>query len=247
METDAEQNEQLTIKRSLLTLAAFVVLQIIFNLGFHLIPKMSGISKMGLDSEISTLISGLCAGLTILLWIRFDIYRFGTNFSSQIGLSVPINLLKQSALLLLLAFLMTRVLVWVYRILILPYFGFEDVIGGGTQMLLYVQGTGSPLNFLGFLLLGLVVGPLVEELIFRGYLQSALAKCMPVWGAIATTSALFMVIHGPLILWPMYFLHSVLWGWAYAHTKSIKTAIAFHLLTNLYYLGIAVLGLDFLK
>ena len=83
--------------------------------------------------------------------------------------------------------------------------------------------------------------PVLEELVFRGYFQSALARRMPVWGAIAVTSLLFTFSHGPMALWPMYFMFSTAWGWVFARTGSVKAAIAFHVLNNVYYTLVAVM------
>ena len=94
----------------------------------------------------------------------------------------------------------------------------------------------------GAMTLALIAGPVFEEFIFRGYLQSALTRRMRKWGAIAITSLVFMAGHGPPVLWPMYFVFSAAWGWVFVHTGSLKTAIAFHVLNNVFYTVIAVMG-----
>ena len=136
----------------------------------------------------------------------------------------------------------THFIAWTYRSVILPLVGQGGIIGGASQMFAHIQDAGSVFGMTGFLVLALIVGPVMEEIIFRGYLQSALARRMPHWGAIAITSLLFMAGHGPTILWPMYFVYSIAWGWIFMHTRSLKMAIAIHVLSNLFYTVVAVMG-----
>lgn len=109
-------------------------------------------------------------------------------------------------------------------------------------MFAHIKESGSALKMTGFLVLALMIGPVMEEVVFRGYLQSALARRMPAWAAITITSFLFMLGHGPIILWPMYFIYSVAWGWIFLRTRSLKTAIAIHILSNLFYTVVGVMG-----
>ncbi len=243
--------KQLTIKRSLFLIGLFIGLQTILGLGFYFLSGMSGSANnagtTNIDIEVATLGANLSAGLLILLLLSRDLRRFGKNFSAQIGLGAYSETLRKSLVVIVAAFLATRLLVLIYRVFILPYFGMSDVVGGGTKLFVYVQSTDSLLIMTAFLILALVIGPIVEEILFRGYLQSALMQRLPTWFAIALTSIGFMLIHGPPILWPTYFLHSVLWGWIYARTKLVKYAILFHMLSNTYYLVISLSGLDFLR
>ena len=184
----------------------------------------------------------LIGGIIVSLWVCTDIRRFGPAFSMQIGLRPSVINAKKAALLVIILFVATHVIAWAYRSVILPLFGQGGVIGGGSQMFTHLRDIDSTYGLAGFIVLALIVGPVVEEVIFRGYLQSALTRRMPNWGAITVTSLAFMAGHGPLILWPMYFMFSVAWGWAFAHTRSLKTAIAFHSLSNLFYTVVAVMG-----
>ena len=244
------RHKLLTIRRSLLVLGIFVGSQIAFGLGYYLFAGALGDTYPGLktlDSEIVSLVSTISAGLLTLLWIAVDLGRFGRGFAFQIGFNAAEERLRHPILLLVLAFIGTRILVWTYRTIALPYLGLEDAVGGGSQMFAYIQENFSVVSFSGFMALAFLIGPIVEELVFRGYLQSALSRRIAPWLAIFFTSLVFILLHGPMILWPMYFMHSVLLGWIYAHTKSIKLAIAFHMLNNFYYLVAALSGLSWLR
>ncbi len=248
-ESLAAKGKQLSIKRSLLLLAIFVGSQIVFAIGFHLSINALGDAYpalKNLDREIIALTSTISAMLVALLWISIDLGRFGRGFGAQIGFRAAGEIRRHPLFLFLFAFLVVRLLVWAYRIILLPYLGIDNPVGGGTQMFAYFQANPSIVGFAAFSAMAFVIGPVVEELVFRGYLQSALSRRIAPLFAIILTSLVFMLLHGPTILWPAYFLHSVLFGWIYAHTKSIKMAMLFHMLNNLYYLVVAMAGLSWL-
>ena len=128
----------------------------------------------------------------------------------------------------------------------LPALGHEGIIGGGSKMFSFIQTNGEALEMSGFLLLALLVGPIMEEVVFRGYLQSSLAKKIPAWAAILITSIVFTIGHSPMILWPMYFLYSVTWGWILLRTGSLKMAVLIHILSNLFYAIVGFAGWNIL-
>ena len=171
-----------------------------------------------------------------------DIRRLGPSFLPQIGLQQSTVKSSHAMMLIFLLLGTTHFLAWIYRSLLLPLVGHGGVVGGGSQMFAHIQETGSVLGMIGFLVLALFVGPVMEEVVFRGYLQSALMRRLPAWVAILITSLLFMAGHGPIVLWPMYFVYSVAWGWIFMHTGSLKMSIAIHVLSNLFYTVVAVMG-----
>lgn len=79
-----------------------------------------------------------------------------------------------------------------------------------------------------------VVGaPLVEELMYRGILQSALRKVLPPWPAILLASALFALSHGDL--WqtmPALFALAIALGYNYERCGRLWPSILMHALFN---------------
>ncbi|MHC5110479.1 MAG: lysostaphin resistance A-like protein [Planctomycetota bacterium] len=236
---------QLTVKRGFLALIVMHASQLLVGLalsyGARLIPSVSDGTR-AIDGYMLGMTSVLLGGAIVLLWVWTDVRRFGPPFLTQLGLGRSVYNAGQIALLVVLLLVGTHFLAWTYRSVVLPSLGQGGIIGGGTQMFAHIRGTGSMFGMAGFLVLALIVGPVMEEFIFRGYLQSALARRLPAWGAITITSLLFMAGHGPTILWPMYFGYSVAWGWVFMKTKSLKAAIAIHVLSNLFYTVLAVMG-----
>jgi membrane protease YdiL (CAAX protease family) len=95
-----------------------------------------------------------------------------------------------------------------------------------------VKGLGSPgAKVIGFLAI-VVVGPIVEELLFRGYLQTALSKRMKPWLAIVLASCAFAAIHLQPAAFPMLALIGGVFGFLYHRTGSLRVCMALHMLNN---------------
>ena len=243
--TPPETPYQLTVKRGLLALVVFFGCQTLVGLGYSFTAGFIGDLGGGtgeIDRDIAALVSVLGGSLIALLWIGSDVWRFGPTFRTQIGLRPSRVSAGQAAMMVVATFVVVRLVAWAYRSVFLPLVGEAGTVGGGSQMFAQLQDSGSTYGMSGFFVLAIVVGPVVEELVFRGYLQSSLARRLPSWGAIAVTSLVFTAGHGPMALWPMYFMFSAAWGWVFARTGSLKAAIAFHMLNNVYYSLVGVMG-----
>ena len=239
------KHQQLTIKRGLLAIVIMYACQLLAGIAISYGFKFfSPTNKVPL--EILGLTSALLSGIMIITFFWWDIRRSGENFYPEIGLQ-PSKIKKSNGLLLVIAALvLTHFLAWIYRSVILPGFGHEGIIGGGSKMFSFIHTNGGALEMGGFLLLALFIGPIMEEVVFRGYLQSSLAKKIPLWVAILITSIVFTLGHSPMILWPMYFLYSATWGWILVRTGSLKMAILIHVLSNLFYAFVGFAGWDIL-
>lgn len=92
--------------------------------------------------------------------------------------------------------------------------------------------SGGPL-VVGLMLLAVVVlGPVVEEIIFRGYLQSALAEKMPPWLAVGISSVVFAAFHLELGAFPLLAIVGVGLGAAYQITGTLWPAVLIHMVNN---------------
>ena len=74
--------------------------------------------------------------------------------------------------------------------------------------------------------------PILEEVAFRGLLQSGLRKVMSPAAAVVAVACLFSIVH-PQQYWPSIFALAVLFGYIYERTGSIWPSIAVHALHNL--------------
>ncbi|MDB5167438.1 MAG: rane protein of unknown function [Candidatus Saccharibacteria bacterium] len=80
-----------------------------------------------------------------------------------------------------------------------------------------------------------VIAPIAEELLFRGYLFSKLRKYVPVWAAILATSVLFGLIHGIGGTWSLVidtFALSVVLCLLRLSTKSLWASMLLHMIKN---------------
>ncbi len=79
--------------------------------------------------------------------------------------------------------------------------------------------------------LAVAVGPLLEETVFRGFLQPLLVQNLREKGGVALTSALFAALHGPSAFGPLFVL-SLLLGAIQLRTRRLAGAWCVHGLHN---------------
>jgi len=239
------KTRQLTIKKGILAIVSMYACQlvagIIVSYAFKIISPTNQV-----PIEMIGLSSILLSGIMVLLLFWWDIHKSGASYYSQIGLHSSKIEKGKGVFLVLIALVSTHFLAWVYRSLVLPMFGQGGIVGGGSKMFNFIHTNGGVVEMSCFLLLALVVGPIMEEVVFRGYLQSSLSKKIPSWAAILIASLVFTAGHSPMVLWPMYFLFSITWGWIYLRTGSLKMAILIHILSNLFYAVVGFTGWDIL-
>ena len=103
---------------------------------------------------------------------------------------------------------------------------------------LQVQAGGFFYLYLFFII---VLGPACEEVIFRGYLQSAVRKHFRMWPAIITTGLIFAVVHMHVYSVLPLFVLGVFLGYIFEKTGNIFAVISFHCLHNALSVCIALL------
>lgn len=82
------------------------------------------------------------------------------------------------------------------------------------------------------ILSNIIVGPVVEEVVFRGLMSTRLRKAMPTVVAVLITSVLFGVMHGH-ILWAAYAtLLGILFSITAIKCKSTLASIVVHMIVN---------------
>jgi len=81
-------------------------------------------------------------------------------------------------------------------------------------------------------LVAIVLVPIVEEFLFRGYLYGALKRGIGMVGAIGVTSLLFALIHGHVPSLAVFFVLAVCLGIAFEKSGSLIVPMAMHSLFN---------------
>ncbi len=96
---------------------------------------------------------------------------------------------------------------------------------------------GTGLDGFALLVFGIVVvAPVLEEVVFRGYLFTALATVLPMWAVQAVTALLFGLVHGLAYALPIAVL-ALLFGWLRQRHRALGPPILAHAVHN----GITVL------
>lgn len=97
--------------------------------------------------------------------------------------------------------------------------GFQTAAQGGFGAVLLLLFTGA------------VLGPIGEELVFRGVVQSALEKYGS-WVALFGSTLLFAAVHGPSVIFVVALVMGLLFGAVYRLSGSIWPAIVLHIVYN---------------
>lgn len=98
----------------------------------------------------------------------------------------------------------------------------------------------TPVNIAAGIFVVVVAAPLVEELLFRGFLQRALTNHLPVWAAILISSLPFALVHGQPYAIPGLMSLSIAFGYLYHRTGSLRTNIMLHMANNAFTLTLMV-------
>ena len=77
-----------------------------------------------------------------------------------------------------------------------------------------------------------IIAPVAEEVLFRGYLYGKLRRAVPLWAAILATSALFAAVHGQWNVAVDTFILSVFMCGLREITGSIWAGILLHMIKN---------------
>lgn len=109
------------------------------------------------------------------------------------------------------------------------YFHFITEVN--TQADFQTAAKGGLAAMLLLLFTGAVLGPIGEELVFRGVVQSALEK-YGAWVAVIGSSLMFAAIHGPSVIFVDAFVMGLFFGAVFRLSGSIWPAIALHVTYN---------------
>jgi membrane protease YdiL (CAAX protease family) len=81
-------------------------------------------------------------------------------------------------------------------------------------------------------MVAVVVAPISEELLFRGFLQPALGRWTGRWLAIVLGAAFFAVAHMDLYAMPALLVLGIALGYVYDRTRSLAAPVALHMAFN---------------
>ncbi len=180
------------------------------------------LAKFGLPLIVSVLLSGLIT--LAVLWLHL---RKGARHQ-QIGLFARSRFSTMHTVVLGVGLILATILIsYLYSAYVVPG---KELQAGVNQLIAGIPKT--PLNHVILFLAIAVVAPILEELLFRGYLQSALMHRMKPWAAIALASAVFGIVHLQPLAFPMLAMLGAVFGYLYHKTGSLKVNMALHVINN---------------
>lgn len=136
---------------------------------------------------------------------------------------------------------------WIFAALVL------SPVYGGALGLVYTQlvpMNGEDLEFytayfeagggwFALALLVVVLGPMLEEFIFRGWIQGSLERKVPPSVAIMLAAFLFALMHGRAEVLPLFFIVGSLFGWAVWRSGTVWAGVLLH---SGYNAGVMMIG-----
>ncbi len=168
----------------------------------------------------------LISGVITLALLWFNLRKDGR--AAQIGLfaSSKLNLgttLGTGVALIAGAFALN----WVYTTYIIPGVELQDELRALLKAL-----PATPLNFILKYVAVAMMAPVIEELIFRGYLQNSFKSSMNRHAAIWLGAFVFACIHFQPLATPALMVLGAAFGYLYDRTGSLKTNIVLHCANN---------------
>ncbi|MDR2360857.1 MAG: CPBP family intramembrane metalloprotease [Oscillospiraceae bacterium] len=112
---------------------------------------------------------------------------------------------------------------------IIELFGLNDMSETFQEVMEMITGTSFALQILAVV----IIGPIAEELIFRGVILNRALSWMPKWAAITVSAALFGIIHMNFPQGIFAFCVGMICGWSYVRFRSVLIPIAAHVAVNL--------------
>jgi len=184
--------------------------------------------------EPISIIWGLLASAVIQLFLM-ALYVRKDGRAAALGLhdfgKIPLHKASGLAMLLVAAAMAFN---FVYATYIIPG---VDMQADMAKILASIPRT--PLNLVTMFLALTVAAPVVEELLFRGFLQNALTKYVPIWGAILLSSFLFALVHLQPYAIPGLMSLSIAFGYLYHRTGSLRSNIILHMANNAFALWVS--------
>ncbi len=105
----------------------------------------------------------------------------------------------------------------------------------------YVLGRGGVGPAVLLVGAGVVLAPLAEEIVFRGFLYPALRKRFSAAAAIVISSAFFALLHFDPYSWPVIAGLGVFLAWVYERTGRLSTCVLIHAIHNSLFLAYALI------
>ena len=156
--------------------------------------------------------------------------QFAVVVFLSIGLYSVLRLRHQRPVLMALGWVVPEMIHIVAAFILGPTFA-----AGVTFYLRLRHQSTPPIPIVGLLVLGFVLGPMLEESLFRGCLLPVLAQTTGPVPAVIITAVLFALFHGPANLahWVSFTATGIAYGWLRVASRSTTAPALMHAAYNL--------------
>ena len=195
------------------------------TLAFVTLSVLPGVGEPEDENLLLPIVLGLLQGLMVVAAWLFGIKKYGARWRA-LGF---VRTQSRSGMLLPWPVLLLSLLFFGLYVSVVEAWGIEPLSPPDIPSGALGDGLYKTLNIA---ILG-VLGPLAEEVFFRGFLLAALMHPLGAWRAVAVCSAIFAVSHGSLGLLIPVFVSGALLSWLYVKTGSIWPSFTAHAAQNL--------------
>lgn len=208
-------------------IASFVLVQVVVSLLFILADNLGLLGGVN-PAILSTVTGAIVYTLTLLLVIGLPIlvknYKTSKKDLGLEKLPTWIDLLLAPAGFLVYLFLSAILILLATQFF--TFFDADQVQDTGFNQL------GQGFEYLLAFVTLVIIAPVAEEILFRGYLFGKLMKHVPIWIAILITSALFGLAHGAWNVGIDVFALSIVLCLLRLTSKSLWPSILLHMMKN---------------
>jgi len=205
------------MKRAILLVLIYVAIQTALSIPLAIIAGVS-IYKNDMKPDMPLMIN-IVSIVMLVSAILMSWFLFKGKYLKNEGNNFKMPSLKLTFLTICLTLGAIVFLDWLTQIIALP-----DLMSDMFK--------GMSTNFLGIITISLI-GPILEELLFRGAIQGHMQKIYKnPYNAILLSALVFGVIHGNPAQVPFAFLMGLVLGFLYYRTESLIPCIIVHVLNN---------------
>lgn len=212
------------------TLAGFLLAQVLIALVIVVLQLTGVMSEAQLQSAlVNTVLSGIIYVVTLAIVVGGPWLILKKKTSAQeVGLHRLPNWLEvlTSPVAFVVYILCSAVIVNVTQTFLLPFLNYEQPQVTG------FEGISQQYEYILAFITLVIIAPVAEEVLFRGYLLGKLRKFAPTWIAIIVSSLLFGIVHfNPSVSIDTFVLGLAL-AWMTVKMKSLWPAIFIHMIKN---------------
>lgn len=172
----------------------------------------------------------LFINLSVCSYVFYIVYVERHQSISALGLSLVnvSNNVKQGIIKYLITLPLIMLAGFVIN-LISNYYGVNPEMQDVVKWILEEKSLFILISLLFF---GIIIAPLIEEIIFRGFLQSALKNYFGGRYAILISASLFAAVHMDIFAFFQILILGILLGYLYEKTQTLAASVAIHILHN---------------